>query len=238
MCMLRMLGALLSIAALIGLARADEAQVRKAMQAKYPQIAIESIAKTPMPEVYEVYAGGQLIYTDENVNFIIVDGRMIDVKSKADLTAERMQKLTAIKFEDLPLALAFKKVKGNGKHKLAYFADPNCGYCKRFEQEINGLTDATVYMFLYPILSADSVEKSKAVWCSANRAKAWDDWMQKGVAPVAQANCTNPVDKVLEYGRKMNISATPTLIFADGSRVPGAISAERLHQLMEAAPAK
>jgi thiol:disulfide interchange protein DsbC len=216
-------------------AHADEASVKAAFQSKL-QVPVVSVTKTPLPGIYEVFTGKSILYTDESASYVLSGGDLIDVKGETNLTEARMRKLTAISFDALPLDLAFKKVKGNGKRKLAYFADPNCGYCKRFEREVNEIDNVTVYMFLYPILTPDSVDKAKAVWCSNNRAKAWDDLMQRGVAPVGQANCAStPVDKILAYGKKMNISGTPTLIFADGSRVPGAIGGDQLREFLDSA---
>ena len=217
-------------------AQANEAEVRRNMQARYPGIPVESVARTPLPGIYEVYAGGIVIYTDEKVNYLIAEGRLVDANTRTDLTAERLRKLRAIQFNTLPLNQSFTIVRGNGKRKLAYFADPNCGYCKRFEQDLLSVNDITIHVFLYPILSQDSVEKSRAVWCSKDRAKAWNDWMQKGVAPSAAGNCdSTAVDKVVQYGREKGIQGTPTLILADGSRVPGAIGAADLQKLMDEA---
>jgi thiol:disulfide interchange protein DsbC len=218
-----------------GLARADEADVRKNMQARYPGIAVESVARTPMPGIYEVYANGTILYTDNDVNYLIADGRLVDARSKTDLTAERLRKLQAIPFEALPLQQSFKVVRGNGKRKLAYFTDPNCPYCKRLERELVNLKDVTLHVFLFPILSDDSVEKARAVWCSKDRAKAWTDLMLKEITPKAPANCNAPVDKNVQYGHDKGIKGTPTLIFADGSRVPGTLPAADLDKLLELA---
>ena len=216
-------------------AQANEAEVRKNMQARYPGIPVESVARTPLPGIYEVYAGGIVIYTDEKVNYLIAEGRLVDANTRTDLTAERLRKLRAIPFSSLPLNQSFTIVRGNGKRKLAYFADPNCGYCKRFEQDIIGINDITVHVFLYPVLSQDSVEKARSVWCSKDRARAWNDMMLKGVAPTAPGTCDTPVDKLLQYGREKGIGGTPTLILADGTRVPGAIDAPALVKLMDEA---
>jgi thiol:disulfide interchange protein DsbC len=191
--------------------------------------------RTPIPGIYEIFANGGIIYADEKVNFIIIDGRMVDANARKDLTAERLRKLQAIPFASLPLNQSFRLVRGNGKRKLAYFADPNCGYCKKFEQELLNVNDVTVHVFLYPILSPDSTEKSKSVWCSKDRAKAWTDWMLKGVTPTAAGTCETPVDKIVQYGREKGINGTPTLIFADGSRVPGMVPAADLNKLMDEA---
>ena len=214
--------------------QAGEAEVRKAFQARYPGIAVESVARTPMPGIFEIYANGIVLYADDKVNYLIAEGRLVDARTRTDLTAERLRKLQAIPFDALPLNQSFRVVRGNGKRKLAYFADPNCGYCKRFEQELLNVNDITVHVFLYPILSPDSVEKARAVWCSKDRARAWIDWMQKNVVPTAASSCdTTPIDKLMEYGQQKGISATPTLIFADGSRMPGMIPAAELNKLLD-----
>ena len=234
--MKRSIVAICALAALAsGVAAANEAEVRKNMQARYPGIPVESVTRTPMPGIYEVFANGVIIYTDKDVNYVIAEGRLVEAKTRTDLTAERLRKLQAIPFEALPLAQSFKVVRGNGKRKLAYFTDPNCPYCKRLEQELVNLKDVTLHVFLFPILSDDSVEKARAVWCSKDRAKAWIDLMLKEVSPKAPAKCDAPIEKLVQYGQDKGIKGTPTLIFADGSRVPGMLPAAELNKLLDAA---
>ena len=218
-----------------GVAVASEAAVKQEMQKKYPGVRVENVAKTPIAGLYEVYAGGEVLYVDENVNYLIVGGRLVDVTRKTDLTDERMRALNAVKFDQLPLDLAFRKVLGNGTRKVAYFADPNCPYCKKIEPDLAKLENVTIYIFLYPILGQDSREKSKAVWCSKDRVKVWDDWMLNGNAPKGPGSCDTPIEKILAYGKQKNINGTPTLFFADGQRVAGAIPAERLQKLLDGA---
>ena len=230
---------MLSAAVLFGLtsmaAAASEATVKAAIEKKYPQIQVETVIKTPLAGIYEVYANGQLLYADEKVDYLFVNGSMIDIEKKTNLTEERMAVLTAIKFDQLPLDLAFKKVKGKGTRKLAYFGDPNCGYCKKFEQDLAKIDDVTVYVFLYPVLGPDSIEKSKSIWCSKDRVKAWNDQLINGVAPSTPGTCTTPIDKILAFGKQKNISGTPTLFFSDGQRVPGAIPVDVIEQRLVAA---
>lgn len=215
------------------MAAASEADVKQAMQKKYPDVQVESVTKTPLAGIYEVFAGGEVLYVDENVNYMIVGGRLVDVARKADLTEERTRVLTAIKFDQLPLNLAFRMVKGNGKRRFAYFTDPNCPYCKRLDQELTKVTDVTIYLFLYPILSPDSVEKAKAVWCSKDRGKVYTDWMLNGNAPATPGNCETPIEKILAFGRQKSISGTPTLFFADGQRRTGAVPADQINKLLD-----
>ena len=216
-------------------AAASEATVKQAMQKKYPGVQVEGVTKTPITGIYEVFVGGDVFYVDENVNYMIMDGRLIDVARKVDLTDERLRVLTATKFDQLPLDLALRMDKGNGKRKLAYFSDPNCPYCKRLDQELAKLTDVTVHVFLYPILSQDSYEKAKAVWCSKDRVKAYYEMMLNGNPPKTAGTCDTPIEKILAYGRQQNIRGTPTLFFADGRRVAGAIPADQLKKLLDGA---
>jgi len=191
---------------------------------------VESINKSGYLGRYEVFADGNIVYTDEKGPAIIV-GPLIDGKTMKNVTEERMKKLTAIKFSDLPLDRAIKQVRGDGKRVLATFEDPNCGYCKRLAKELLKLENITVYTFLLPILSEDSVRKSKQIWCSADRAKTWNDWMVEGKAPAGRDDCdTAAVTKNQEFGRKLNITGTPTIFFADGERVPGAVPLARIEQ--------
>lgn len=209
---------------------ADEAEIKKGMEAKLGTKVV-SVTKAGYLGLYEVYADGNIFYTDEKLTAILVGGQLIDARNMKNMTDDRMKKLTAINFGELPLERAIKHVRGDGKRVLATFEDPNCGYCKRLAKDILKLDNVTVYTFLYPILSEDSVHKSKQIWCSTDRAKAWNDWMVDGKAPSGRDGCdTAAVGKNQEFGRKLNISGTPTIFFADGERVPGAMSAARIEQ--------
>ena len=152
-----------------------------------------------------------------------------------DLTKERLDDINRIKFSDLPLQNAVKLVKGNGKRVIAVFEDPNCGFCKRFRQQtLKSMDNVTVYTFMYNILAEDSFTKSKNIWCSADRNKAWDEWMVQGkMAPAAPADCATPNEQVLALGQKLHITGTPSIFFADGSRVPGALDAAALEAKLE-----
>jgi thiol:disulfide interchange protein DsbC len=228
--------ALLTLAGASAIAGASEATVKAAFLKKYPDVLVESVAKTPLPGIYEVFANGELLYTDDNVAYLFVNGNLIDTEKKTSLTEERKSKLTAISFDQLPLSLAVKKVKGKGTRKLAYFGDPNCGYCKKFEQDLTKINDVTIYVFLYPVLGADSVEKAKSIWCSKNKIKAWDDQLVNGIAPTAPGTCdTTAIEKILAFGKQKGISGTPTMFFIDGQRVPGAIPLEMIEQRLATA---
>ena len=214
----------------VATANADEGDIKKAMEAKLGA-KVESVAKSGYLGLYEVYSEGNILYTDEKMTAFIAGGQLIDGKTMKNVTEERMRKLTAIKFSELPLDRAIKQVRGDGKRVLATFEDPNCGYCKRLAKDLLKLDNVTIYTFLYPILSEDSIRKSKQIWCSADRAKAWNDWMVEGRAPAGKDDCdTAAITKNQEYGRRLGISGTPTMFFADGERVPGAMPLAKIEQ--------
>jgi thiol:disulfide interchange protein DsbC len=201
----------------------QEEKVKAELKKRVPEAPVESVRKINFGGLYEVVAGGDIYYTDEAASFLIV-GNIVDLKTKQNITEARMRQVNAIKWSDLPLEHAVKITRGNGSRKIAIFEDPNCGYCKRFERDLLGVTDITVYVFLYPILAADSVEKSKAVWCAKDQAKMWLDHMTRDTALTGDTSCANPIDKVLAMGREKRISGTPTIIFENGERVPGAMA--------------
>lgn len=221
--------------AVVATAQADEAEILKAMEAKLGA-KVESVTKSGYMGLYEVYMEGSIFYTDEKMTAFIAGGQLIDAKTMKNTTEGRMRKLTAIKFNDLPFDRAIKQVHGNGKRVLATFEDPNCGYCKRLAKDLYKVENVTVYTFLLPILSEDSLKKSRQIWCSADRAKAWTDWMIEGKAPAGREDCdTAAIDKNREFGRKLNITGTPTIFFVDGERVPGAMPADRIEQKLSTA---
>ncbi|MES2295718.1 MAG: DsbC family protein [Pseudomonadota bacterium] len=208
-----------------------EATIRKVLAPHInPAVKIESVTATPYAGLYEVHAGGEILYTDKTATYLLVGAHVIDIASSQDLTSRRMEEINKIKFSDLPFESAVKLVKGNGKRVMAIFEDPNCGYCKRFRQTtLKEVDNVTVYTFMYNILSDDSAVKSANIWCSPDRNKAWDDWMVDGkAAPQAPANCKSPNDKVSELGHKLNINGTPAIFFADGTRTPGVIDLKTL----------
>ena len=218
-------------------ANADEADIRKNLTERLPMLGkIDEIKKSPIAGLFEVRANGaEIFYTDEKGDFLL-HGDLIDTQNKRNLTEERVAKLTALAFADLPLKDAFTIVRGNGKRKIAVFEDPNCGYCKRFERDLQQVNNVTISMFLYPILSADSAEKSRNIWCAKDKAKAWMDWMVRDVNPApALPKCdATALMRNVELGKKHKITGTPTLIFADGTRVPGAINAEQVEKYLSA----
>lgn len=202
----------------------DAEAIKAALRKKFPDAPIEGVRKVPYGNLFEVTGGGEILYTDANTTFLIVGGQLIDARTRENMTELRMRQVNAIKFDTLPLESAIKITRGTGARKIAIFEDPNCGYCKRIERELAAVPDLTVYVFLYPILSPDSTEKAKQVWCSPDRQKAWLDLMLKDTRPTAVSTCDNPIEKVLAFGQARRINATPTIVFEDGDRVAGMLA--------------
>lgn len=223
---------------LAGSVSADESYLKKTLITNFPGEKIESVKKTPYLGLYEVVVGGELFYTDEKATYFFF-GHVVDPQTKQSLTSERLQQIKdtrRISIDSLPLELAIKAVKGNGKRKLAVFSDPNCGYCKRLEKELAKVTNVTIYTLLYPVLNG-SVEAATAIWCSADRLKAWNDFMLKNTPPAGK-DCETPIETLLQTGQKYGVNGTPTLIFADGSVVPGMITADVIEKKLGTATIK
>jgi thiol:disulfide interchange protein DsbC len=228
---------LMALAAALSMgAFAQEATIRKNLAERLPNLPkIDEVSKTPMDGLYEIRVNhSEIFYTDAQGNFLI-QGSLIDTQARADLTEQRLNKLTAIAFKDLPFKDSFTIVRGNGKRRMAVFEDPNCGYCKRFERDLTKVDNVTVHVFLYPILSADSNEKSRNIWCAKDKGAAFLDWMTKDVVPKTAQCDAAAVARNVELGKKARITGTPTIIFADGSRVPGAIGADRIEKFLNEA---
>jgi thiol:disulfide interchange protein DsbC len=226
---------------LMSYAMADDAGLKKAIESAYPNVQVDSIKKTPYSGLYEVYMGGQIVYTDEKFSFLIAEGNLIEPKTKRNMTSERLDELTRVDFSKLPLDEAIKVVRGNGSRKLVVFSDPDCPFCKRLEQkELAGITDITVYTFLYPLdqLHPDAGNKAKAIWCSTDRAKSWMDWVLNNQLVKGTTSCDTPVESLAELGRKLGVTSTPTLIFADGKRMLGAYPAAEIEKALNAAGRK
>lgn len=228
-----LLGGILSL--MCASALAQEAVIRKNLPERLPQLkTIDEINKTGIPGLFEIRVNGsEIFYTDSQANYLIM-GNLIDTQARRNLTEERLEKLSAVKFDELPFKDAFTIVRGTGKRKLAVFEDPNCGYCKRFERDLQKLDNVTVYMFLYPILGPDSSEKSKAIWCAKEPAKAWQDWMLRDKQPpgVAAGCDSTALARNVELGRNHRINGTPTIILSNGQRIPGAVDDKQLEKAL------
>ena len=219
---------------------AQEAVIRKNLAERLPNLPkIDEVTKTPVPGLYEVRIGQDILYADEQGNHVF-QGNLIDTRTRTDLTEARINKLTAIDFASLPLKDALVIKQGNGTRRMAVFADPNCGYCKRFERDLAKLPDVTIYTFLYPILGPDSNAKSNDIWCAADGARAWRAWMVDGTTPPkSTAKCdVAALERNVTLGKKHRVQGTPAAVFEDGTRAPGAVPLETIEKHLAAAAKK
>jgi len=223
----------------IAQAGADEASVKKAFEAAYPNVKVDGVTRTPFAGLYEVVASDEIVYTDEKVNYLFLQGDLVDVKSKRNLTNPRRDELeesktkqVVVDFSTLPLDSAVKVVRGNGSRKVVVFSDPDCPYCQKLErEELIKITDVTIYTLLYPLPShRDAARKAKAIWCSPDRAKAWEDWILQGQQPKGPTTCETPLEKISELGHKLDVDGTPTLFFPSGRQLKGAYPADRIEK--------
>lgn len=227
-------------AALAPACLAQEAVIRETLTKRLPGLPqIDEVSKTPIPGLYEVRMGAEILYTDERGEHVI-EGSITETKTRTNLTEARLEKLTAIDFASLPLKDAIVWKQGTGARKLVVFADPNCGYCKKFENEMQQVKNVTVYTFLYPILGGDSPEKSRNIWCAKDNSAAWRSWMINGTAPVrSMGQCdTSALQRNVALGKKYRVNGTPALVFEDGKRVPGAMAPEQVEKQLVASRAK
>ena len=234
--------AVLLLLAAAGPLFAQEAAIRKALAERIPRLPpIDEVRPSPVPGVFEVrYGGTEILYSDEKGEHIFVGGSLIETRTRTDLTEQRIDKLTAIDFSKLPLKDAIAIRQGTGTRRLVVFADPNCGFCKRFERDLATLKDVTIYTFLMPILGADSNAKARDIWCSRDPARAWRAWMIDGqAAAAAPERCdAAALERNVALGRRHRVNGTPAVVFEDGTRKPGALPAEEVERGLAAAARK
>ena len=219
---------------------AQEAVIRKNLAERLPDFPkIDEISKSAIPGLYELRIGSEILYTDERGDHVI-EGSIIDTRTRSNLTQARIDKITAIDFAALPLKDAIVWKQGTGARKLVVFADPNCGYCKKFETEMQQVKDVTVYTFLYPILGGDSPDKARNIWCAKDNGAVWRDWMIHGAAPARSMGAcdTSALQRNVALGRKYRVTGTPALVFEDGKRVPGALSPDQVEKQLAASRGK
>lgn len=229
-----MVGLFLGAALAAAPAAADEAKIRKVLQSRLPTMVVESVARSPFAGLYEVVLDGEIVYTDENAEYFF-GGNIYDIRTlpPRNVTQERTNQLTAKTFVDAR-ELAIKRVRGGGGRTLFTFEDPNCSYCKALTRELAKMDDVTIYTFLMPLLSQDSVDKSLAVWCAKDRAAAWEDLMSRGIVPDNSRSCSNPLNRIAALAKRYQIQATPAIFLGDGRHIGGMRSAADIEKAMAA----
>ena len=228
--MFKKVGIFSILSCISALSFANVETVKSNLNQNYPNIQVTNIQKTEMAGLYSANLDKQIIYLDENAQYMFV-GSMVRMKDQKNLTKDLVLKQNSIDWKKLPFKDAIKTVKGNGKRELAIFSDPNCPYCKKLETELDKLNDVTIYTFIYP-LKPQSIAVSKQIWCDANQAYAWKNLLEKNIQPKAKT-CANPIERNLELGRKLGVTGTPTLIFSNGLKMVGGRSAEDIQAILK-----
>ena len=210
----------------------NEKELQVKINQSYPDLVIKSIQKTNFNNLYEVLISGQIIYTNKDFSFLIVEGRVVDPETKIDLTSDRLDELTRVNFLRLPFDKAIKVVRGNGERKVAVFSDVDCPFCKKLEKEgLSELDNITIYTFLFPLAIHPKAEiRSKKIWCAEDKEKAWNDYMLRNIIANNKGNCKTPIEDILVLGRELGISSTPTIIFSSGKKIPGAIPLKEIEK--------
>jgi thiol:disulfide interchange protein DsbC len=219
-------------------ASANEAAIRKAIAERVPEFPkIDEVRPTPIPGLFEIRIGNDIVYSDATGQFLLQDANLIDLKTKRNLTQARINEITAIPFASLPLKDAIVWKRGKGERRLAVFADPNCGYCKRLEATLQKLDNVTVYTFIVPILGPDSQDKSRAIWCAKDNTNVWLDWMLRNKLPPKHLGACDDaaLARNTAFSRQHRITGTPALFFEDGTRVPGAMELAGIEERLKKA---
>jgi thiol:disulfide interchange protein DsbC len=216
----------------------DETAIRESIAQRFPDMRVEGFSKTPLPGLYEVYSGGRIVYVDDQVNYVF-QGPLLDAKGRWNLTAESLGKFAAIPFDQLPFDSAIKIVKGKGERKLALFGDPTFPAVRQLDLEFAQVDNTTLYVFLLPFehRNPGSAEKVRGIWCASDRAAAWHEAVTHGVTPSTPGACDTPIDETLKVATRHRVNALPTLVFADGRRMTGAMSASHIERLLAQAAA-
>ncbi|WP_321788119.1 DsbC family protein [Burkholderia pyrrocinia] len=210
------------------IAAQEEEKLKQILQAKIPELKIETVSESPIVGLYEVVASSRVFYSNPTGAYVVI-GNIINTSNQKNLTETRFNEINSIAIADLPFHYAIKTKNGNGNKIIATFFDPNCSFCKKMSPELDRIPNATIYIFLHPTLSADSVAKSEMILCSDNPSLAWKQWVQRGKIAALRTPCqSTAIKELVSLGKKLNIKGTPTTFLPSGERVEGFISEKEL----------
>lgn len=215
-------------------ASGEAAKLLVELRKLYPEPDFKSVRESVVPGLYEVTVGQNVGYMDRTGRYMI-QGQLLDLQSKTNLSEQALREAMRIDVSALPLSDAIKVVRGDGSRSVYIFADPDCPYCQDLEASMATLNNVTAYVFLLPLseIHPDAYRKSVGIWCSSDRSKTWLSAMLKQT-PVASAECDNPIDRNAALARKLGVDGTPTVFLPSGDRYDGGLSAETLDSALGA----
>lgn len=215
-------------------AYADEAAVRQAMAKSIPSVKIDSVKPAEIKGLYEVIVGANIFYVSEDGKYLL-QGRLVDVAARKDLTEEKLAgtRRQAIEKMGQENMIVFKpKI---GKYTVTIFTDIDCGYCRKLHSEIDQYLaqGITIQYLFFPRAGkgSDSYNKAVSVWCANDRNAALTD-AKKGNTPPAKT-CDNPVDEHMQLGADFDVKGTPMIVTEKGNIYPGYLPAKQLVEALE-----
>ncbi|MCK5888594.1 MAG: DsbC family protein [Methylococcales bacterium] len=218
--------------ALVGLpfyAQAGEEEIKKSFSKTMPSVEIGSITQSEISGLYEVTIGANILYVSGDGKYML-QGHLIDIEGKRDLTEEKLsgarkQALDSLGADNM---ITFKAK--NSQHKVYIFTDIDCGYCRKLHGELDQYLaeGITIQYLFYPRAGkgSDSYNKAVAVWCADDKAKALTD--AKSGKKLDMKTCANPIDKHMELGVDFEVRGTPMIVTEKGNIFPGYVPAKKL----------
>lgn len=203
--------------------------LKKALTRHLPNTEITQVSKSPISGLYEVIVGAQVVYMDQNAQYML-DGDLVDLSTRKNYTEQAKSKIrmTAIDSlgEDNMLVYTPKQV----DHTITVVTDIDCPYCRRLHSEMNEYMDSNVkvrYIFM-PLKGKSDYETTVSVWCADNKNDALD--LAKSGSKVEARECDNPIKAHLMLARQIGIGGTPAIILESGQLLPGYVPAAKLIQ--------
>ena len=152
---------------------ANEQEIRNSLKNILPDGAqIESIKKTAIKGLYEVYYGDlEPIYVNEDGSFFIYgDIYKINTNSITNITDQSINKNREAILNGLPEDefISFKSTKE--EFSVIVFTDVDCGYCRKLHKEIDEYNQLgiSIKYAAYPRsgLGTQAFSKMVSAWCS------------------------------------------------------------------------
>lgn len=217
---------------------AADTAARNALHALVPQAKIDVIEAAPLPGYRQVIVGGQLVYVSDDGKYLL-QGSMLDTKTKRDLTAARLAVKNKDMVDAVPLSKRIVFAPAKPKYKVTVFTDIDCGYCRKLHSQIaeyNKLGIEVDYLFFPRTgIGSPSYDKAVSVWCAKDRNAAFTS-AKSGVDP-KPLKCDNPVAEEFTLGTQVGVDGTPTIFASDGTKVGGYLAPEQLLERLQAVAA-